>query len=127
MWFGMNSLEDNPNIHQITYQEMIEEMLSKEITPILLTTSPTCSAFTSRDFSYLQNIVQIDKNLANHYDGVYLIDVREELNKVIGSNCANYFSDGYHINPEGHNQFANIVVNQFTEWKNNNEGPFSCQ
>ncbi len=127
MWFGMNSLEDYPSVHQDTYQAMIEEMLKRGITPILLTTSPICSEYTSRDFSHLNNIVQIDKNLANYYDGVYLIDVREELNKLISSGCAEYFADGYHINSKGHDYFAQVVVKQFIEWKNNNQGPFNCQ
>lgn len=127
MWFGMNSLENYPTVHQDTYQEMIEIMLSKGITPILLTTSPTCSAYTSRDFSYLDTIVQMDKNLATYYDGVYLIDVRDELNKAIGDNCAEYFADGYHLNKKGHDLFAQIVVKQFIEWKNAGPGPFICQ
>ena len=128
MWFGMNSLEDYPSVHQTTYQSMIETMLSKGITPILITTSPTCSEYTDRNFEYLNNIIQIDKNLANYYDGVYLIDFREEFNKVISvSGCGEYFADGYHMNSKGHDLFAQIVVKKFIEWKNAGPGPFVCQ
>lgn len=128
MWFGMNSLEDYPKVHQTTYQSMIETMLSKGITPILITTSPTCSEYTDRNFDYLNNIIQSDKYLASNYEGVYLIDFRQEFNKVISvSGCGGYFADGYHINSEGHDYFAQLVVKQFIDWKKTKTGPFNCQ
>ncbi|NTV23721.1 MAG: hypothetical protein HGA85_05095 [Nanoarchaeota archaeon] len=147
LWFGMNSYKDNPGAEVDAYRKMIDEMLAKKITPIIMTSLPVCTkpyvdtreltsyenpncGIESEDYKYLETLNTLFKDLAKSYNGkVLVIDSRGKIQDAFMSECCDSFygADGIHIGGKGHRLVSDMVVDQFKSWKEAKKGLFACE